>query len=625
MKPRGNLIHTQDTIGGQNSVIIIGGGDAAIMSALFHLSLGFNVTIFERNEKQARDEFGISCLRIGASGTWIRRHSGGEYPSDEQTALDLLSASIIMAKIMPEVIYNEFKGVQYLISAGAEKEGIRTLAKQKQVMDALGEKYDTFPDHCQILGNRLYTQLDPEKIKKQYKGQFVGGVETEERGINPVVATYVLLERLKDYVRKGQLEIFDGNELTSISRIESRKFKANFLDSSGQQKELTFSGRLINCSGVRTFSIACQLEGPDSIKQCGISSVTLYHRGMGIANITDVSPKNIAIFPMGAVGQKGREGDKSCGMYAAINDNIAYVYGPTTEISYLPISFSPEDPKNNIFINLTTESYTFPENLFPPMSPSDKQSRIKELQKRMEDTYPQINNVKIIDLVTAPLVVVNTTTQKNTKDDDGYQKLAERTLKGPFSVKDDAEHIILEKGTHAVIVGMESARRTLVHLVNQNIITKEKALQLFSKISSSGDINRSTIPQDVIDTALYSQKEKEDLPLKIKASYAELLQLAQERFGDKLAGLFLNSLNIDKDEQLKLREEAEQLENLLKQELLYVEAKKYEDILAQQLRQEREETSSPDMKKARSHPNPCTPNYYFTSASTNSHVQTKLV
>ena len=523
------------------TVHIFGAGDAGIAAALFHLKAGYKVHLYEK--EKANSDNKLSAIRNHASRIWSRQHGGAEYPTDEETAINLLDSSIVMSKILSETIYNNYQGsVSYPISWKAQKEGIRTVEKQKKVMEKVKEEYKKKCNKDKDSG--VYGSPD-EFIKLELDGkefdknQFAGGIKTNERGINPVVMTKVLTDMLETYVQKGQLVIHDDCNITQIQRIElpKTKFLYKFENANKEVDAELIEGRVVNCTGISTLNIACQLH-KNSLKDRRVRGITIFFRAMGIANISKVEQKNknYACFPMGAVQEQAREDDVTCGMFSDINGELAYIYGPSKQICYLPCGY--DKIKDKHFIQLTLDKPEVPKEFWIQIASDlgDVEQRKKELTRRMHKTYKGLENAKIIELITAPLVVVDYEMNQNCEDEtkDEYVNLTKRCRKNNI-LGDDlcSETIFLEKGTDFMIKGLESLKNTLKMEVLKNNLSENEANEIFSRFCCQ------TIYEDNIDStkvnpeALLSKSEKLDLKNRLKSSdyQKELLELSQEHFG----------------------------------------------------------------------------------------------
>lgn len=530
---------------------IIGGGDAALMSALLHLRLGFDVCIYEasdRDNNKENDEHGLTCLRKSASGFWIRQHAGGEYPTDKETALQLLHSCVAMIRVMPNAVYEQ-AGVQYMITKTAEDEAVRTVKAQAATAAALIDEYRELCGHadwCNVLGA-------PEEFihKIAAEDKFAGGVGIKERCVNPIIMTQVLFDKLKMYADQGKLTIHPHHRAVEMKRIQTGHFEVTF-KVDNELVERTLLGTVLNCAGYGAYHIMSQLDN----KYAQGMEFDVHIRMMGVADISAVEDQDrpkIATFPMGPVHQATREQDINCGMFSSINKNLAYVYGPSEKVSYAPIV----GDSTALTVRLNQQHTQAPEEFLDRIRAypqQDKEQRMAELNRRMHFTYGQLSNAQIVDLLPAPLVVlrkgshlaasiVDEQEEGGMKSVDPYDHLQKRRREGIVGTL-DTQHNILEKATHSVLNGFESVQHTLRSMVHRGVVSKEEA-QRKMQLIYEGELDQSIAVWHIKADALYSDDEKDRYSRVFTedAEYAqETLALALDRYGSHVGRKIIRQL-----------------------------------------------------------------------------------
>lgn len=164
------------------SVAIVGGGVAGCLIAKLLSQFGFTVTVFERKKH----------LMTGASGrNWFRFHLGPHYPMDDQTAYDVMEASMAGAAYLQDYLYQGVRPPEYYIHpdpdmqqklhGGERLDAERYRATLRRQQCQYGTLLREYPEAEEVFGqaNQFFTEL-PSTTKNFIRGCCLG-ISSAER------------------------------------------------------------------------------------------------------------------------------------------------------------------------------------------------------------------------------------------------------------------------------------------------------------------------------------------------------------------------------------------------------------------------------------------------------------
>jgi len=311
----------------REEIAVIGGGLGGCLAALMLIKKGYHVTLIEKQD----------MLLNGASAIASRLHLGGEYPLDVPemtTAKNCLSSAISWKLLMPDTIYTPTPPMKFLIAKGTEQEAKLTLSKYRDFYQKIRDEYekkfrevkDALKWDFKKTEDALFGSFNLNEFRrlmmdeKEYEG-VVGGLQTQERGLNVPKYLTMIEGELKAQEQAGNLTILTGHTVIKEGiRGEKGHFQIHCSIPAGQGKtteKIIESSQVVQAAWQGGPEILPLLE--EAAKNETI--VTVYKRGMILVDL----PKGWKTPP--AFIMEGKYG----GMLSPYNDKTAICYLPMEE------------------------------------------------------------------------------------------------------------------------------------------------------------------------------------------------------------------------------------------------------------------------------------------------------
>lgn len=312
---------------GPEKVVIIGGGLSGILSALLLSqlrTLNSNSPLFEISLLEEQ-----SHLLNGASVHPARLHCGGEYPSDESTALACLQGAILFRQLFPNVYTDEDFPQELFLISNKEELGFQEhcVAQYKKIQEKYAAYFETLKETygadtaTRFFGDPIsfFRIVDREELKKHGFDSFDLGLLTQEKGLNPS-RLGALLETLLE--KQPNVKIHRNYKAQKIYKTQYDCYQVT----AGDPSQVFNAHFVVNA----TWHNIHELPVENSSSAVSASSTKVYFRGLGIMDTSTCSvpqfdEKNTSVF--GLLGPNG-------GM-VSLMDKTAIIYVPDDQGSYL--------------------------------------------------------------------------------------------------------------------------------------------------------------------------------------------------------------------------------------------------------------------------------------------------
>ncbi|MBT4879923.1 MAG: hypothetical protein HON43_03000 [Alphaproteobacteria bacterium] len=254
------------------TIVFVGSGYSSLPAAILCRSFGLNVIIVEKNER----------LFSGASILAIRLHSGGEYSTHEHTSESCMYSSLLFLQMLPEYIFANLPRLAFLVSKLKQE---KLESEEELTLEQVRENYERRQEQYSELFAELRKHFDSdEETGNQFLGlpsalfeeleederfpQFLGGILTKEKGMNPMLVGSYLLNLLK----RKNIETYTNHEVTGIIKYATypdgetptgymvlageptKRIHADFVVIAGSEGSYPLINKLINSTGSPTDS-----------------------------------------------------------------------------------------------------------------------------------------------------------------------------------------------------------------------------------------------------------------------------------------------------------------------------------------------------------------------------------
>lgn len=210
------------------NVTVVGSGITGCTTAFLLRSEGYNVNILEEREH----------IFSGTSMGPIQAHLGGFYSSSPDTAFECLNSAILLKKFMPFALREQ--KARFLVANKSEI----SLDDYILFYQGLANYYASLKPEDQVFGSPsdFFRILGTNDYK--FATNIVGGITTQEPGLNMVSAGYTLLTSLKN---------MGVNILTNhaVRGIEKRGDRFRLEVSSQDGVKEFFADYVVNASGYK--------------------------------------------------------------------------------------------------------------------------------------------------------------------------------------------------------------------------------------------------------------------------------------------------------------------------------------------------------------------------------------
>jgi hypothetical protein len=390
------------------SIAVTGGGYTGVLTSIFLGGLKdkdgvpiCDVHLFERNLN----------LMNGASTLCARRHYGGEYPTDRNTAEQCLFSSLLYQQMFPtEAILTGRRRNDFLVA----KESTTTADPDKHLsLDQVHQHYA----HLQDLYRTIFAQFagflgeeeaarqlfgrpedfveylaSPEDIgDERLRSHFAGGVSTKERGFQPF-ALGVILERL---LEQNNVKVHLGCTVENAESVADKGYRLHY-SSHGKGTQDFFADYVIGAAWHENpyLNIVAASRGDHPVQ--GNLATKVYLRSIGLFDVSGCAniPEDRSYF-----GLKGSPG----GMVSFYTSAVAAIYIPEEELSLHGGSELTYDQARKTFLSREVQAHLDDLN-----GPTALQSGVlNRILVNAQAKYPFLKGANSITLLTRTTVSVD--------------------------------------------------------------------------------------------------------------------------------------------------------------------------------------------------------------------------
>ncbi len=390
------------------SIAVTGGGYTGVLTSIFLSGLKdkdgvpiCNVHLFERNLN----------LMNGASTLCARRHYGGEYPTDRNTAEQCLFSSFLYQQMFPtEAILTGRRRNDFLVA----KESTTTADPDKQLsLDQVHQHYAHLLDLYRTIFAQFASSLGEEEAARQLFGRpedfveflaspedivderlrshFAGGVSTRERGFQPF-ALGVILERL---LIQNNVKVHLGCTVENAESVADKGYRLHY-SSHGKGTQEFFADYVIGAAWHENpyLNIVAASRGAYPVQ--GNLATKVYLRSIGLFDVSGCAntPEDRSYF-----GLKGSPG----GMVSFYSSAVAAIYIPEEELSLQGGAELTYDQARKTFLSREVQAHLDDLN-----GPTALQSEVlNRILANAQAKYPFLKGANPITLLTRTTVSVD--------------------------------------------------------------------------------------------------------------------------------------------------------------------------------------------------------------------------
>lgn len=388
------------------TVGVMGGGYTGVISSILLAKLrnywgepALDVHLFEEN----------LVLMGGASIVTSRIHSGGEYPKAIITALQCLYSSVLFRQMFQtESIFTRRRYMDFLLA----KESIENKNEEERLtLEELKKHYSHLNDTYQVIFDELTSQLgenetahrlfgyprdffefleSPSAIEdERLRSHFVGGIRSNERGLQPI-ALGVLLERL---LEKYNVHVHLGRTVTKAEHLSSGRYKLfSSLQDNTDEREFDVD-YVVNAAWHEipylNNQVSKSFNPPIPIPS---RPTKVYLRSIGLFDVSGCQeiPTNNSYF--GLMGGAG-------GMVSFFSPSVAIVYLPEEGLSYQGKYDLHDDVERESILDTKAQSH-----LNDLSKPAKESKLLSRMLKRATEKFPFLQHAKPITLISRTTV-----------------------------------------------------------------------------------------------------------------------------------------------------------------------------------------------------------------------------
>ena len=232
--------------------VVVGGGIAGCLSALFRRRAGFDVVLLERN----RSASGALPVCTETSNVVSENHSGAEYPFDAWSARDCLTGRVATEELFPDDIYGGKDYSRIIASQSMIDDGIDILSICRRNMDVLRAHYDELRDSDPGVAHlREGEPLCEERPGVDGVADVAGVFVTPQRGLNP---TYVAAVLENELISAG-VDFRSGCDVVSIEQNGRGGYEIEYRGPDGDTHTLA-AAQVSLCAAAYSYGIAKRLN-----------------------------------------------------------------------------------------------------------------------------------------------------------------------------------------------------------------------------------------------------------------------------------------------------------------------------------------------------------------------------
>lgn len=287
--------------------VVVGGGIAGCLSALFRKRAGFQVVMLDRCRSESSGAYPI-CTET--SNIVSENHSGAEYPFDPRSAQDCFDGRLENEKFFPELIYGGKDYTRILASQSMIDAGIDILAQCRRNMEVIRTHYG---ERCrENAGNMVFG--DPSLLCHEIAGvdgvnDVAGAFITPQRGLNPAFVAAALDWEL----RRAGIEFREGCDVTAIHRLNDGRYRVEFRDAEHGESEIV-ADQVSLCSAAHSFRMAKRLNPAMEFPRIFVALREILY-----VSLPDGTDKTFTCLKLE---------DEYGGMLSPLNDSCAMMYYP---------------------------------------------------------------------------------------------------------------------------------------------------------------------------------------------------------------------------------------------------------------------------------------------------------
>src|SRR5919199_1331001 len=286
--------------------VVVGGGIAGCLSALFRRRAGFDVVLLERN----RSASGALPVCTETSNVVSENHSGAEYPFDEWSARDCLTGRVATEELFPADIYAGKDYSRIIASQSMIDDGIDILSTCRRNMDVLRAHYDRLRESDPGVAHlREGEPLCEERSGLNGVADVAGVFVTPQRGLNP---TYVAAVLENELISAG-VDFRSGCDVVSIEQNGRGGYEIEYRGPDGDTHTLA-AAQVSLCAAAHSYGMAKRLNPRTTFPR-----IFLALREILYASLPDGTDKDFTCLKLE---------DRYGGMLSPLNNECAMVYHP---------------------------------------------------------------------------------------------------------------------------------------------------------------------------------------------------------------------------------------------------------------------------------------------------------
>ena len=417
--------------------IVIGGGIAGCLSAIFRGRAGYQVVLLEKQQAQFP---GVYPVCTQTSNIVSENHSGAEYPFDPQSARDCLDGRIENERLFPEVIYGGKTYSRIIASRSMMDDGYDIVGQCRANMEVIRSHYAK--RSAESSSNAVFGR--PSAVCRELAT--VDGVNdvaaafiTPQRGMNPVFVSAVLEWELK---RCG-VEFRQGSSVTTLTRLSDGKYRVDF-ENADCKLESLIADQVSLCSATPAFGMARMLN--PSIE---FPKIFMALRLILYVDLPDGTDKNFTCLKLE---------DSYGGMLSPLNEHCAMIYHPPAahimNIAMDPVSCRVPDEYIRYLVH----------------APPESAERARQTLRRLRAFYPELRRSEILGTYLKVAI--------NTVDDSRVRRNI-----GVFSVQSGCTMTVLPKWTMCAVNAKKELALALGHSLSVGNLEPEEARELRLRVT----------------------------------------------------------------------------------------------------------------------------------------------
>lgn len=412
--------------------IVIGGGIAGCLSAIFRSRAGYQVVLLEKQQAQSS---GAHPVCTQTSNIVSENHSGAEYPFDPQSARDCLDGRIENERLFPEVIYGGKTYSRIIASRSMMDDGHDIVGQCRANMEVIRSHYAKrwAEDSSNAVFGRP-SAVCREVATVEGVNDVAAAFITPQRGMNSVFVSAVLEWELK---RCG-VEFRQGSSVTALTRLNDNKYRVEF-ENAERKLESLVADQVSLCSATRAFGMAKMLNPSLEFPKIFLALRTILY-----VDLPDGTDKTFTCLKLE---------DSYGGMLSPLNQHCAMIYHP---------------PAAHIMnIVMDPASCRFPDEYarYLAHGPPKFEVRARQTLRRLREFYPELRRSEILGSYLKVAI--------NTVDDSRIRRNI-----GVFSVQSGCTITVLPKWTMCAVNAKKELALALDHSLSAGNIEPEEAREL---------------------------------------------------------------------------------------------------------------------------------------------------